>query len=390
MEAKPDLPHAIRMKATNFYFQWSPDAPPRGFRTGVSLHSHTLHSKESLDFIYKIASHSSVLRYALRRGESRYRKFFDVPLDLRRGWWTPPLAPLDAYRVEAAQVASLGLRPIVSLTDHDDIEAPMSLQAIDPSREVPVSVEWTVPFGATFFHIGLHNLIAPSARATMRRLRELTDRPNPLRVQQVLAELNATPGVLTVFNHPLWDEKGVGADIHNDAVLEFLSRCGPSIHAIEVNGLRPWSENRIAIRLAREWRKPVISGGDRHAIEPNAVLNLTRAESFSEFVEEIRAGVSDVLVTSHYRQAHASRIVHNIADVLQPYENHGNGWREWQDRVFYHCPDDVVRSVRQLWGEGHPVAVRIFDGVMRLARKAPVRGAMRLASARAEQVGLES
>jgi len=46
---------------------------------------------------------------------------------------------------------------------------------------------------------------------------------------------------------------------------------------LEINGLRPWSENRMAIDFAGECGKPVISGGDRHALEANTVLNLTNA-----------------------------------------------------------------------------------------------------------------
>ena len=69
---------------------------------------------------------------------------------------------------------------------------------------------------------------------------------------------------------------------------------------------------------------------------------------------------------------------------MQPYQNHGYGWREWPDRVFFHCPDNVVRSLRELWGAHHPLPVRIFDGIMRVAGKPPVRNAMRAAFARAE------
>ncbi len=32
----------------------------------------------------------------------------------------------------------------------------------------------------------------------------------------------------------------------------------------------------------------LISGGDRHGVEPNANINLTNATSFTEFVHEIR------------------------------------------------------------------------------------------------------
>ena len=60
--------------------------------------------------------------------------------------------------------------------------------------------------------------------------------------------------------------------MHRTAVLELLGECGEHIDALELNGLRPWSENRQAILLGQTWSKPLISGGDRHAIEPNAVL----------------------------------------------------------------------------------------------------------------------
>ena len=372
------------MRSTHLHFQWLPDMSCRGFQTGVSLHSHTVHSKESLDFIYKVARQVWPLQLALRKGEERFKEHHGVALDLRRGWWTPPLAPLDAHKVEAAQIQALGLAPIVSLTDHDEIEAPMSLQAVDPSRDVPISVEWTVPFGLTFFHLGIHNLPARFARGVMETLRDFTARPNPAALRDILAGLDRTHGVLLVFNHPLWDEKGVGAQVHQKAVLEFLRQSGQHIHAIEINGLRPWKENRAAILLAREWQKPAISGGDRHAVEANTVLNLSQASSFAAFADEIRAGYSEVLITKQYRQAHASRILNNLVDVMQTYQNHGYGWREWPDRVFFHCPDNVVRSLRELWGDNHPLPVRIFDSIMCVAGKAPVRSAVRAVSIRAE------
>jgi hypothetical protein len=36
------------------------------------------------------------------------------------------------------------------------------------------------------------------------------------------------------------------------------------------------------------WDQTIISGGDRHGCEPSAVLNLTNAKTFSEFIDEIR------------------------------------------------------------------------------------------------------
>jgi hypothetical protein len=102
--------HAGAMRATSIDFQWSPEFADLRFKTGVSRHSHTLHSRELLKCVYRAAQYSRVLRWAIRRFEAGFRASFGAPLDLARGWWTPPLAPLDAYNVESDQVRSLGLK----------------------------------------------------------------------------------------------------------------------------------------------------------------------------------------------------------------------------------------------------------------------------------------
>jgi len=302
-------------------------------------------------------------------------------MDLRRGWWTPPLAPLHAQTVEERQIESLDMEPIVSLTDHDDLEAPMSLQAIDPGREIPISTEWTVPFGGTFFHVGVHNLPGRTARAVMRELAAFTARPADHLAHDLLAWLDGMPGTLLVFNHPMWDEKGVGPARHHDAVERFLCRNHMVLHAIEMNGLRPWEENERSIELAKAWRLPVVSGGDRHVLEPNANINLTNAVIFGEFADEIRSGHSEILVMPQYRQAYTTRIFHNMLDVLRPYEAHAMGWRDWEDRPFYRGADEVVRSLRECWGDAKPVAVRWFERGMRTLSTPVVQTALRFTGA---------
>ncbi len=340
----------------------------KGFRTGISLHSHTLHSRESLDFIYFAARKSAVLSYVLREGEERYKKIHGIELDLNRGWWTPPLAPLDAFRVESAQLEEMGLRPFVSLTDHDSIEAPMSLQAIAAEQHIPVSVEWTVPYQGTFFHIGVHNLVASRARMLMGHLEAYTAAPTEARLGELLAELDADPATLIVFNHPLWDEKGVGRDVHRAALDHLLTTRGEFFHALEINGLRPSKENARVVKLAEAWKKPIISGGDRHTLEPNACVNVTNAADFREFVDEVRRDQrSEIVMLPHYHQAHATRIFHNMLDVFRTYEDHGCGWKEWGDRVFYSMHDGHVQSLAEMWGERPPQVVRAFVGFMQFA-----------------------
>ena len=73
------------------------------------------------------------------------------------------MTPKLAYDLESQQIEKLELTAMVSITDHDNIEAPMLLRTLPSARRIPVSVEWTVPYGEQSFHLGIHNL--PSARA---------------------------------------------------------------------------------------------------------------------------------------------------------------------------------------------------------------------------------
>ena len=100
--------------------------------------------------------------------------------------------------------------------------------------------------------------------------------------------LNSCAETLVVLNHPLWDEKGIGAEEHRRALGELIERHGSHIHAFEINGLRCWQENGETAALGRARNVPVVSGGDRHGREPNAILNLSAAESFADFVHEVR------------------------------------------------------------------------------------------------------
>ena len=138
------------------------------FRSGVSLHSHTLHSRETLDFIYRLAEGFAPIRPVLQWGQNRHRAFHGYELNLKKAWWTPPLSPHDAWKVETDHIRNrFRLDALVSLTDHDSIEAPLLLRVLDECRNTPVSVEWTVPAGGTFVHLGVHNLPVESARTVM-------------------------------------------------------------------------------------------------------------------------------------------------------------------------------------------------------------------------------
>ncbi|MBY0506931.1 MAG: hypothetical protein K2X03_23640 [Bryobacteraceae bacterium] len=338
------------------------------------MHGHTLHSQESLGFIPQICSPLPLVGHLIERQASRYRELNSgAQLDFNQAWWTPPLAPALAYELERRAIEqSLDRAALVSLTDHDTIAGPMQLRVLQPYKRVPVSVEWTVPFGGTFFHLGIHQMPAAVASEWMRAMEAFTQKPGAEgELSDLLAWFHASPQTLIVFNHPLWDEKGVGLERHWFALGRLLGECGRFFHALELNGLRPWAENRRVADLARGLGYPVISGGDRHGREPNACLNLTNATSFDQFVAEVRDGVSEVLFMPQYNHGHTYRILGNIADVLSEDPGHALGWRRWSDRVFYRKPDGVVKSLRELWGEREPWVIRAFTrgvGLMRHKR----------------------
>ncbi len=351
------------MARATIHLEWQKNQPERRFRTGVSLHSHTHYSKESLGFVERLATRVGLLHAAVEHGRRRYGSCFDFT----RGWWTPPLVPMAAWELERAQVEDrLGLQALVSLSDHDSIEAPLSLLATGRFRHFPISVEWTVPFHGTFFHLGVHNLAGAVATEAAEAMAAYTRSPLEENLAGILRWLSADPATLVVFNHPLWDESEVGPQQHRHAAEEFLRRHGECVHAFELNGLRPWNENALVTEFAAAWSRPLISGGDRHGTEANTILNLTRAASFAEFVEEVRRdGVSEVLMTARYRESFFLRLVDNVLDAVGDHEAHGLGWKSWNDRVFYLCDDGKVRSLREIWGPRAPAVIRHFTTVAR-------------------------
>lgn len=256
--------------------------------------------------------------------------------DLGQMFWTPPLTPRQAYRLEEKQInRQLQLPGLISLTDHDDIRAASLLHVLDRFRKAPISTEWTVPFGPTFFHLGLHNLPISGAPQLMHDLAEFTRHPDPNKLSQLLATLNSYPDLLIVLNHPLWDEKSIGSENHTGALLQLLERHANCIHALELNGLRSLHENRKVIAIGRHAGLPLVSGGDRHGREPNAILNLTRCSTFAEFVHEVRyERLSHVVFMPQYREPLKLRILQTVIDVLREYPENPEGRRLWSDRVF--------------------------------------------------------
>src|ERR1700682_3301500 len=224
------------MTTTNLHLLWRGRSPLQRFRAGVSLHSHTLHSHESMGFVPRYTSGVPLLAPAIRQQERRYAAITGCSLDFSKAYWTPPLAPREAYDLEKKQIErDLGVDALVSLTDHDDIEAGSLLAVVEQDRPIPISLEWTVPFGPSFFHIGVHNLPPRRARSIMADLAAYTSLPSRRRLGELLTALDELDETLLVLNHPLWDESGVGAVEHAQLLGGFLERYGDRRPALGLN-----------------------------------------------------------------------------------------------------------------------------------------------------------
>ena len=374
------------MSQSTVSYLWREPNAARQFHTGVSLHSHTSQSRETLDFIAELSTEWRLLQPVMRLCERRCGRLSGIRPDYRRSFWTPPLTPRLAFDLERSQIENrLDLPALVSLTDHDDIQAPMLLRSVASARHIPVSVEWTVPYCETSFHIGVHNLPSSAATSWIARFHAFTALPAESRapglLRETLAELDDLPGVLIVFNHPMWDLYRIGEARHNVLVNDFLAVNGQFLHALELNGLRNWKENREVADLAARWNQLVISGGDRHGIEPNANINLTSATSFNEFVHDVRRNrQSHVLFMPQYAEPWKHRILQSTLDAIRNYPDHPAGFQQWDERVFHPDADGILQPLSQLWRRGH--APRLVAGVLSLVRlmeAKPVSDGLRMA-----------
>lgn len=334
-------------------YLWEDRRITRRFNTGVSLHGHTNRSRESLFFLQEFMKRSALLRLAMNRLDRRAQRAAAITPALSRAYWTPPLPPLEAFTVERKQIEEHGMQSLISLTDHDNIEAPLLLRVVPEARRIPVSLEWSVPFQNTVLHLGVHNLPTAEAESWVKRMNAYTERPNPNELWELLSGLVQIRQVLLVFNHPLWDLPNVGKANHIRIIRDFLGYANPFFHAFELGGLRSWKENRDVIELAKAYRHPVIAGGDRHGCEPSALLNVTNAVSFSEFVDEVRQRHSHVLAMPQYGDSTPLRLFHTVLDVIRTYPDHPIGSRVWDERVYHPDINGIIRPVAMLW-DGPP------------------------------------
>jgi hypothetical protein len=364
-------------------YLWKESDVAREYSTAVSLHSHTNQSRETLDFLANLGNQYPLLRPLLARAERKSRARHAIPVNYAAAYWTPPLTPRIAFDVESGQIEKkLNRMPLVSITDHDTIAAPMLLRTVAAARHIPVSVEWSAPFGGDqSFHLGIHNLPSDAGAAWMKTFEEYTANPDEKRLTEILAALHELPNVLIVFNHPMWDLYLIGEEKARQRVQDFLHANHEFLHAFELNGLRHWEENRRVKQLAEQWNKLLISGGDRHGPEPNGNVNLSQASSFTEFVHEVRyEGRSHVLFMPQYAQPWKHRILESTLDAIRNYPDFPLGSRTWDERVWHPDQNGVARPLKELWPDGSaPAWMNLILRAVRLMGSRPVSDSLRLA-----------
>lgn len=361
-------------------------------RTGVSLHCHTEHSQEMLDFVPHYAEKLPIIAQFWRRERDRYRERIGREINFSTAYWSPPLAPDDVYDIEKQQIEESGLNAIVSLTDHDSIEATLTVNERRENAFAPISMEWTVPFDYGFFHVGVHNLPKDRAAELTKTLLEFTfNEANHTseHLTEMFAMLNDLPHVLVILNHPLWDIEMVGKERHRALLKDFVKQHGKWIHALEINGFRAWSENKAVIEMAEAHGIPIATGGDRHGCKPNTVINLTDASTFDDFVEEIRINKrSEVVLMPAYEQPLHHRQLESFAEILSHYPHFREGRRRWFDRVFYDGGEgEGLRALSAHgWVNGGPLWLRWAVWTLGVFGSPAMRPFFRLARKKTDRV----
>jgi len=353
----------MKLKSVDLYILHKHEDLSKKAKTGVSLHCHTQCSKEMLDFVPHYAEKLPIISYFWKKEREKYIKREGKGIDFSTAYWTPPLPEQEVFKIEKEQINRAGLNAMVSLSDHDSIEANLNVAQEEDGSIAPISMEWTVPFQYGFFHLGVHNLPKDRAIDLAKQLLDYTfgSEQSKEKLDTLFAMLHQIPEVLIVLNHPLWDIERVGKQHHEALLKEFLKEHGRWIHAFEINGFRSWSENKAVIEMAEALGIPVVTGGDRHGCKPNTVINLTNSSTFSEFVEEIRIDKhSKVVLMPEYSQPLASRQLQSFAEILALYPHFPEGRKRWFDRVFFDVGDG--RGLNPLsahgWKRGGPKWLR--------------------------------
>ena len=281
-------------KIENYAYRECPH-PEREFGYAVSLHNHSCHSVE------RLAALNHVIKKSFMRPWSGIlQKSFGLggisDLNYAEVTFNPPYTPEDVYEMEAAAAAKWGFEGIhCTITDHDEYSGSLALLRSRPDLKgrIAVSEELSLWFQGHLFHFGVSHMPESEVEETHAQIQQAARSGR----NDELFEMLAASGCLVIFNHPLlpW-----GPEAKIIPATEMLRRYGWAIHGLEVNGMRPREENHRVLELARQWRKPVVGGGDSHLLVASSILSLSRAATFKDFIAEVKDGHAVPFVMPEY------------------------------------------------------------------------------------------
>jgi len=380
----------MNLKRTRLHILHEPKDLSKEAKTGVSLHCHTEHSKEMLNFIPHYAAKLPIISYFWNKERRSHIERRGKDIDFEGSFWSPPMSAHDVYGIEKTQMNEAGIEAITSITDHDCIDANLQINESVPNEQAPISMEWTVPFEYGFFHIGVHNLPPDRAVELAKTLLDLTfnrENQTSAKLNEIFAMLHGLPEVLLILNHPLWDIEIVGKEKHEILLKNFLKEHGRWIHAFEINGFRSWAENKAVIEMAEALGLPIVTGGDRHGCKPNTVINLTNSKTFAEFAEEIRVDKrSEVALMPEYKEPLHSRQLQSFGEILKHYPEFPEGRRRWFDRVHYDYDGLGLRKLSVHWQYGGPRWLQWATWTLGISGSPRLRPLFRLAMKREDRV----
>lgn len=281
-------------KIENYAYRECPH-PDREFGYAVSLHNHSCHSVEKLAALNHVVK-KSYMRFWSGILQSSFGLGGIPNMNYAEVTFNPPYTPEDVYQMEAAAAAKWGFDGVhLAITDHDEFAGSLALLCGRPdlNGRIAVSEELSLWFQEHLFHLGVCHLPERGVAETHTQIQAAARG----RRYDELFEILAASGCLVTLNHPLvaW---APGAQAI--PATELLSRYGWAIHALEVNGMRTRGENDRVLELARQWRKPVVGGGDSHLLVASSILSLSRAATFKDFVAEVKDGHAVPFVTPEY------------------------------------------------------------------------------------------
>ena len=133
----------------------------------------------------------------------------------------------------------------------------------------------------------------------------------------------------------------------------------------------------------------LISGGDRHGVEPNANINLTNAASFSEFVHECGGKEEQCAFYAAVCRALEAADSPVGIDALRHYPEFPPGSRTWDERFYHPDANGVARPLSELWPGGTPPwPLRLGVRLVQLGGRSLVSGGLRIVWSDSQQMRL--